>query len=394
MKKPNFTRRLALALALLLSLMLLSCDKPNETPPAAFHSGVVAAWYDPSSPDENAGNITGGWDFRVGNGAFAAIHAMFPAEIETLHSARLWVRISEGDGPASPSIAAISENWSISDTTYTEMAAMLDTAASTAFKLEADGWVSFDITDAAKKWISAEMPNYGFALSDTATARTAYDSANSDDESVHPKLELSYAAYDDAKTTPISKFPFTMVGDYEGNCLAYALRDKDMILSNDLGVDFGEMNSLYSAGGGDAVAEYIAKLTESYVAAHAESLAVSGFRRIDSYDSAIDTAAEYRAVLRFGYPYPDMPMDDRNFDFHWRVQSNSGRWVQKFPLEAPGHIPCLPAFADPAKFMWDSAWVWGNYRFQDVYTSKPIYFAVTKGTPDFTMHLDGAGIPL
>lgn len=380
-------RIIAILLTAWLLILLAACGKENgDKIPAqtatvtAWSSETAGIWYNEAQMGEDA------WVLHVGRGNETALRVGFPSDIQSLESARLWLKFKEGEVSKSLTYSLICANWNSGNLTYADMQNILIPGESVDVKEEADGWVSFDITAPAKKWVSAEIQNYGFVLVDTSGSEAVYYSSGGDGESNYPKLELNYTKYPETVTNRQGKFDFTMVGEYEGNCLAYALRDKDMILGEDLAVDYDEMNRIYGQSGEDAVADYIASITESYVEAHKDSLQISSLRRIDSYYSEINPQTEYRVVMRFGYPYHDMPLDEKNFDFHWRIQVSNGRWTQKFPLEEPGYIQCLPAGSDPAKYRWDSAWIWGIFKFQDVYASKPVYYAVTKSCDEFTTH--------
>jgi hypothetical protein len=171
--------------------------------------------------------------------------------------------------------------------------------------------------------------------------------------------------------------------------MSYALRDTRMILADDLELDYDSMNSLYAVGGEGAVLEYIAGLVEDYVEAHRGSLKILDFRRLESFDSAIDPKKEYRIALRIGCKIWDGEEIDLggkgNFDYHFRAQLSDGQWAQKFPADISEVIPCSGPGLSPGKYPWNSALQWMP-KFQNYYTGDVVYYAVTKDTDDFTRH--------
>jgi hypothetical protein len=208
-----------------------------------------------------------------------------------------------------------------------------------------------------------------------------------------PFLEVTGQASD--RALAYGKFGYTGMPlpgtavDEGGNCLSYVLRDTDMILVGDLDVDFGEMNRLYDESGEDAVVDYLAARVADYVDAHKNGLQISRFRRLEDFTSDIDAKTEYRVALRVGAkvePGSKADLEARGaFDYHFRAQLNDGQWAQKFPLDASEIIPGSGPGVSPGKYPWDSALQWLS-KFQSYYTSKVVYFAVTKDTDAFTRH--------
>jgi hypothetical protein len=174
--------------------------------------------------------------------------------------------------------------------------------------------------------------------------------------------------------------------------MSYALRDKNMILADDIGLDRVEMARIYTeasaSGGVDALADYTAKAVVDYTEAHMTELGISSFRQIDGFDSNTDPATEYRIALRVGVELIDDKADfsdEHAFDYHFWVQLNDGRWAQKFPTGPSEIIPCTGPDISPGKYPWDSAYE-RTPKTADYYTSKTIYFSVTKDTDEFTSH--------
>jgi hypothetical protein len=219
--------------------------------------------------------------------------------------------------------------------------------------------------------------------------------AGGDDETIQPYIAARGEIGDRALT--YGKYGYTQMPapedmDQGGNCMSYALRDINMILADDLGFDETEMVGIYTAAapgeGVDALAEYAADRVLRYVDAHKDGLVISQFRRIDGFDSDIDAAAEYRIALRVGASFVDGEVDfsdDDSYDYHFWAQLNDGRWAQKFPAGPSEIVPCTAPGVPPDKYFWDSTYE-RTPKSADYYTSKVIYFAVTKDTDEFTRH--------
>jgi len=168
-----------------------------------------------------------------------------------------------------------------------------------------------------------------------------------------------------------------------GNCLAYAVRDSVPVLLDDLGSNYREVNRVLNESGEDGVADFIGGLFEKYVEEHKEALRVSKLRRIDGFNSSINPAKEYRIVLRVGcYATEDQPLSEnaRNFDFHFLVQLDDGRWSQKYGWAYSEIIPSTGPGISPEKYYWEMS------KYGYLYRSKLIYYAVTKDTDEITVH--------
>jgi hypothetical protein len=248
------------------------------------------------------------------------------------------------------------------------------------------------VTDFIKTWMGGDKPNYGFALYGVPGEPLAAFAADVSEQGDRPYLSASGAVGERPTGYGLfgfTGFPFAELPEYGGgNCLSYALRDTNPIYIDDLGGEYDEINRLNIAYGVDAVAEYIAKLTESYVAAHCNELRVSGFRRIESYETRIDPTREYRIALRVGCTGTrELPADERyGFDYHLWAQLSDGRWIQKFPIDFPEIIPGTGPGIPPDKYLWNGARQWAFAKAQEFYNSEIIYFAVTKDTDQFTQH--------
>jgi hypothetical protein len=363
---------------------------------------AFTAWYSEDEPEDRGGIDIDSETMRVGKTKDGKdIFAMLRLPLagtwlaSEVNEAKLMLKVKEGEPPAALRACFVSKPWSFSTTTRKEARAMVEdkTMKSVPVKKEEGGWVSVQVTDFVKAMLGSEHANYGLALFGESDGETAVFvsgwTENADDS---PYLRVSGEILD--RKLDYGKFGYTESplsgADIEdgGNCMSYALRDLDMILIDDLAADFKKINSAYEKGGADEVAEYMAEQVRSYIDAHKEDLKISGFRRIDDFDSEIDAANEYRIALRVGCKVWDGETDlggDGNFDFHFRAQLNDGQWAQKFPLDPSEIVPNSGPGISPATYPWDSARMWSD-KAQDYYDSKVIYFAVQKDTDEFTKH--------
>ena len=363
-------------------------------------NNTVSAWFSEEQPEDSLGADIDPETIHVGKTAdgkdiFTLLRlplqgTWFAGEVR---SARLLLKVKENDAPASLRVARAAGGWDSSQTPRAEARALVDDASFSTpeLELEEGGWVSFNVTDYVKTWLSGDVQNNGFALfAESAGGTTVFVSGWAEDDI--PYLEVSGAV--GARASDYGKFGYTeqpVPGaevDEGGNCLSYALRDTEMILIDDLKADYEAMNKIYRGGGEDAVMDYFAGLVEDYVEENKAGLQISRFRKIDGFDAPFDPEKEYRAAIRRGCKvFDEVDLGgDRNFDFHAWAQLNDGQWAQKFPLDASEKIPCSAPGVSPEKYPWDAAIQWSLARLNGYYTSKIVYFAVTKDTEDFTKH--------
>ena len=317
-----------------------------------------------------------------------------------VRDARLFLKVIGNDKPSQLRLGLVTAFWDGFFNTYEEAKSFVDEggAVTVDVKDEGEGWVSLPLTDYVKKWLCGEAQNNGIAISglkagQTFTFGSIVGADAKDDDIAYIKVS------GEAKDRPLTygKFGYTEIVSSDemhsnGNCLSYALRDTNDILGSDMGVDIGEMKSIYTKagaeGGLDALADYFAGHVEKYVEAHKDSLKISGFRRLNSFDSIIDPAAEYRIALRAGVNLFGEEVDfsdSHSWDFHFWAQLNDGRWAQKFPPVSSVIVPCTGPEISPGRFPWDSG-IDRTDKTADYYKSKVIYFAVTKNVDAFTQH--------
>ncbi|GHU74513.1 hypothetical protein AGMMS49992_16180 [Clostridia bacterium] len=302
-----------------------------------------------------------------------------------------------GTAPSKLRVGTTAQPWA-TNATAAEARSVVDEGSLNSYPLtaEADGWVSIDVTAIVKGWLSREVNNNGFAL--FAEPGEPMLTFSSDDDLDGPQTfaYLKVSGVEGDRPLTYGKFGYTQQPadgeptDSGGNCMSYALRDTHMILENSLKIDSDRLNELYMQGGADATADYIDELVLAYVAKHAEDLQISGIRKLESYDAPIDIAKEYRIAMRTGCRVDDETSIDlgghENFDYHFWVQLNDGRWAQKFPLDPSEIIPGTGPGIDPGRYQWNSTISWYDMGSHGYYTSKITYYAITKDTDAFTAH--------
>jgi hypothetical protein len=394
-----------------LTLCTAACAKPeNGSSPAGGAitekwlslNNTCTAWFGEEYPEDSVGVSIDTEVIRVGKNAggkasFALIRLPLEATwyAKEITGARLFLKIAEGSAPAKLQVGALPQLWDTANTTRAAVQAMMKAQPLTEIevKQEPDGWISLAVTELVKSWLSGETPNYGLAIFGEESVCSFVSGGGGDSTAdAFPYLLVSGAA--GKRSDHYGKFSYTetplpgAASDEGGNCMSYALRDTNMILIDVLNADFGIMNKIYEESGEDAVAEYFADLVMDYVEANKAGLQVSKFRRIDGFNASIDPQTEYRIALRVGCKVFDdqVDLEERGmFDYHFWAQLSDGHWAQKFPLDPSEIIPCSAPDLSPGKYPWNAAIMWYG-KTQDYYTSKVIYFAVTKDTDEFTLH--------
>ena len=361
------------------------------------------AWFSQDSPNEYSG------DFETtcvgkspdGGDVFALLRMNLRGDwlAKEVSGARLMLKIAEGTPPDKIKIGTVAKSWSPASIERSMVKTVIreDSFITTELKHEENGWISIDVTDIVKKWLSGEIANRGFALFPENDQRLGVfvsgTSGGSADLTDSPRIIISGAVGE--RSTSYGKFGFTkqpvqgfadpVVG---GNCLSYALRDTDQITHEDLSYTMDEVNRIFFESGENAVLEYVAGAVEEYIEAHKDGLQISNFRRIDSFDSPIDAEKEYRIIFRVSADAtPEYPMtEDDGFDYHLWAQLSDGRWTQKSPSVFSSIIPGAVPGVSPLKYYWDAGDMWGIERWQEWYKSDGIYWAATKDTDEFTAH--------
>ena len=360
---------------------------------------VVSVWFSDESPYErpepmetiSVGVAPGSHD------VFALLRLPLGANwlAHEVNQARLFLKLDEGEPQSEIYVGTVSQVWSYNtERGRARYIVYEESFALTEIIREADGWVSLDVTDIVVGWLSGDIANRGFALFPGAEYTIASFVTGLRSPIMYaPRIvicaELSERAYD------FGRFGFTkqpgqgtadpMLG---GNCFSFALRDLDGIYYEHLNFDFDEINRVFFEYGVNGVLEHVAGVLTNYVETHSEALAISNFRRIESFDSPINPSVEYRIAMRVAAEATELlPMSERGgFDFHFWVQLNDGRWAQTNPAMFSAIVPGTGPGIDPVRFPWDGSEQWGFERFQEVYASDAVFFAVTKDIDEFTRH--------
>jgi hypothetical protein len=358
-------------------------------------TGAATASFDDEIPENSCGLDTR--TMRVEKTAFGGEIFSFvrvPLGIEffanEITEAKLFLYAAENTPPKKLLIGTVSGRWTLYTPTYAEAKALVDNnkLRAVALKPEDNGWISVSVTEIVKAWMRADTQNFGFALFPLAgEAQGVFaDMYNSNENKPYLKVSGQIGK----RPSGYAKFGFTRLPEegglddtVNGNCLSYAVRDSVPVYLEDLGSSYPEVNRVLSESGEDGVVDFIGDLFEKYVEEHKAALQVSKLRRIDGFKSSIDPAKEYRIVLRAGcYATEDQPLSEnaRNFDFHFLVQLDDGRWSQKYGWTYSEIIPATGPGISPEKYFWEMS------KYGYLYRSKLLYYAVTKDTDEITVH--------
>ena len=376
------------------AFILAACAKTLQT---TAWAGAVTASFNDEIPENSCGIDIEAGMMRVEKTAFGGEIFSFvrvPLGVDffanEITEAKLFLYAADNAPPKKLLIGTVSGRWTLYKPTFAEAKALVDNNVlkAAALQPEDDGWVSVSVTEIVKAWARADIKNFGFALFPLAgEAQGVFaDMYNSDENK--PYLKVNGRA--GRRQGGYGKFGFTRVPEegglfdtVNGNCLAYAVRDSVPVYLEDLGSSYREVNRVLSESGEDGVVDLIGGLFEKYVEEHKVALRVSKLRRIDGFKSSINPAKEYRIVLRAGcYATEDQPLseDARNFDFHFLVQLNDGRWSQKYGGSYSEIIPATGPDISPEKYFWEMS------KYGYLYRSKLLYYAVTKDTDEITIH--------
>jgi hypothetical protein len=260
-------------------------------------------------------------------------------------------------------------------------------------KARGDGWYTADVTKIVKVWLSGKMNNYGFALRGTRKGNiTEFVSAYADKEKDYPALKITYKSKKVDKR--YGKYGYTKQTASKGNCFSYAMRDTDGIFLTDILTPaqiqkFQDLSNKSDKSG----LNYFRQRVYDYIDAHKQKLGIKSWRVLSSYTKKYDPKKEYLAVMKIGFvdrgygsgPGGSYIIDD-DFDYHWRIRLNDGRWAEKIPGLASRVTPGSNRSFNNAKYPWDSNYMWGYTSFNGFYNSSPTYIAVTKSTNKFTAH--------
>ncbi len=369
----------------------------------------VSAWFDENEPDDFMGVNIDSETMRVGKSPqgqdiFSLLHLPLRADLlpDEIESAKLYLRIAEGETPSALDIGFAGEFWGENVTALSGAKKLKNSASvsSVDVKKEENGWVSMDITGYVTEWLSGDVPNYGLVmLGKTAGEQTVFASYWDEGSKTPPRLEvrgvigdrdLSYGKFGYLRHPELESDDAIISENETANCLSYALRDTDVIGAEELALDYGVLTEIYRESGEDAVADFCAGKVAEYVERNKSGLKISSFRQIEGYDSEIDPKKEYRIAFRVGcrlYGDDDVLDDvEGNFDYHVRAQINTGQWAQKYMFDPSEIVPGTHPGVSPEKYPWDSTLEWGWEKFFGTITSKAVYFAVTKDVDGFTQH--------
>jgi hypothetical protein len=308
-----------------------------------------------------------------------------PAGVRAADVQSAFLRLKRKDGAASAlRVAPVAESWTL-QSTWSEMSGSIGAYAPEISKDAGDGWTQLDVTGFVKGWLSGETNNCGVAVAETRAGESAsYYTAFAAETDYAPTLVIRHKP---ARGEGCGKYGFAP--QTEGNCLSYALRDRDMILYDDLFSDTAAFQAIYDAEGSAGALVYVKERVLDYIARHKDALKIESIRELPSYDAEIYAGTEYIIALRIGFrdgSPPEGIQADEDFDYHLWTRLAGGSWAEKVPDEASRLVPGANADTDPGKYPWHQGYMWGYEKWNDYYTSEVLYFAVTKSTDSFTAH--------
>ncbi|MDR3296607.1 MAG: DNRLRE domain-containing protein [Clostridiales Family XIII bacterium] len=353
---------------------------------------IAAAHISEKDPGASAGSAESMEFAEIGKDADglrseALFRFPLPAGIpgEAIRDAYVYLRYKEGDAPELRA-AEVTGSWYTVSSTWKDTAAHISAEnTSPASEDAGGGWYRIDVTDLAKCWLRGENDNNGIAVQETRDGKQAvFYSAFAAEAAYCPKLVISFTPEPDGER--FGKYAYAP--QTEGNCMSYALRDRDMILYDDL-FDTQAFQAVYDAGGTDGALAYVKKEVLNYVNLHKDGLKIERIRELTGPDAAIDPETEYRIALRIGFRDRSLLAGiqvDEDFDYHFHAQLADGSWAEKTPQEASRRVPGSNPDTDPGKYPWHQGYMWGYEKWNGYYTSDVAYFAVTKPAEAFTNH--------
>lgn len=350
----------------------------------------VSAGVSPSNPDINLEAVDG---IQIQNTAASDIKgllrlplpsAMLPDDVV---SAKLRLKRQSGENTQLRGIA-VGNVWDRLGVTWNTIQENLVTNTATdPGEFEEDDWYVLDITGIVQGWLSGAYGNSGILLEEMEKdSSIVFYSPYTEIPDYCPELVITYTpSHQDNFGT------FTYEKQEKGNCLSFALQDKDGILAEDLGINTKILQQKFNAGGSTEALGYLQELVSAYVKDHADALKITSFREISSFDAEIDPETEYRIALRIGLEteegLEDLPRGRASFDYHLQVQLLDGSWAEKFGASTSRIVPGSNGVVDPGLDAWDQNEIWGMSKFSAYYDSSTVYYAVRKNSDAFTSHL-------
>lgn len=164
--------------------------------------------------------------------------------------------------------------------------------------------------------------------------------------------------------------------DFGQNCAGYAWNHRVFVNSAALGITNAEVNNCSSL---NALRTLVKNKSESYMSSHGINATV-----INSYDSTINPATQYRVVMRVGYYDTNgngrwdlsvNPGGD-DWDYHWWMQLGDGSWADKRGYLPSRIVPNSNIYSNPDNILW-TTWFYGEVNHNDFYNSTPVYYKIT-----------------
>jgi hypothetical protein len=406
--KMTIKRKYIAVVAFLIAALLFAesgvtiayADTPVKTSVTQGSDIVVTSWLSESDPKENVSMLSDISYMQVGvskkgKDSVGLVHFDLPAGItpDEVVGAKLLLKKKSGDTP-DVEVGIAEKAWSFATVSWREMKGKTK-YAKRAPQLKAQGgdWYAADVTKIVKNWLAGKADNFGFALKGKRNGNvTKFVSALVKNKKNYPALKITYKNKKLKKS--YGKYGYTKQPMSKGNCFSYAMRDTDEIFTVDIltAAQYVEFQDIANKSLPSAL-NYFKQRVCDYINAHQAKLGIKSWRVLSSYKDKYDPKTEYLVAMKIGFlengygSGPGGSYDVENdFDYHWRVRLKDGRWAEKITHTKTRIVPGSNPSCNSAKYPWDSNYLWGYTRFNGYYNSKPVYFAITKSTNDFTAH--------
>jgi hypothetical protein len=361
---------------------------------------VVTSWIAQSQPKENVSHlkdfssikvgVTKSGKNNVGLVRFALPSGITPSEVV---SARLSLKKKSGDAPR-VRVGIVKKDWAYSVVSWNDLKGKIKYGKKPPLlKAQGGGWYSADVTKFVKSWLSSKTNNCGFALKETRKGKSAkFVSAYAKSKKNYPLLKITYRNKKLKKS--FGKYGYTKQPASKGNCFSYAMRDTDEIFLNDIltSKQKREFQNISNKSAGAAL-NYFKRRAVDYINAHRKKLGIKSCRVLSSPGKKYDPKKEYLVAMKLGFVskgYGSGPggsyLIPNDFDYHWRVKLNDGRWAEKITNLKTRIVPGSNPSYNVGKYPWDGSYMWGYARYNRFYNTKTVYIAVTKNTNKFTAH--------
>lgn len=166
--------------------------------------------------------------------------------------------------------------------------------------------------------------------------------------------------------------------DTTQNCAGYAWNYDGFVSMSSLGITYTMLNNCSNLS---QLRSLVKSRSQSFMSSH--GIVAS---EISAYDTSINTATQYRVVMRVGY-YDEngngkwdfgVNAGSDSWDYHWWIQLGDGSWADKRGSFPSRIIPLSNIYTNPEV----SGWRWTMLNFGEIeheafYNSESVYYKIT-----------------